>query len=319
MTTEFEAYLEVVRWLVWRDIGHRRAGTLGHAAAFVGTDSSGAPIELRRAGDQWRLVYATGRTEDVEGADLIGRAGKESIRLTHAVIEHDLPDLLFHSAVKAARESLVEAEQAEGGPAIEDDENDLEEEESDEESEAVFDFIMTTSAQDAAVRSSITAIVLAVAAAEAQVNRWTAARGGWTATEAEDEDKFDLVRKCKALANRMNVRLDIGRRPYQDLREVVKRRNDLVHSKPEEHLVPLIGSGTIPGRGLSVEARRSCKVVRDSMVAMARAISEQPPRYLANCPPTPPDDDDAWRMAIISTGMRDDPDFPKVADAATEE
>jgi hypothetical protein len=99
----------------------------------------------------------------------------------------------------------------------------------------------------------------------------------------------------------------------------VKLRDGFVHSKAEDQLVPLVGPTIVPGRSLSVEARWSCPVIRRSLVDLARAIGEDPPRYLANCPPCEPDDDEGWGAAVMMTGARDDPDFPKVSEMLAAE
>jgi hypothetical protein len=304
---EFEAYSEAVRWIVWGGIGTRRAGTLGYVVSLVGKDSAGSPIEARHLDtDAWRLMDAGGNTvRDLAGTELVGLAGGGSLTLTAAKIRQDLPALLFQAAVAAAEDSLTHVQKAEGGTGLVSD---------DPESGAAFEFMMAMSEQDAAVRSAIPATVFAVATAEAQVNGWAAERGGWVAAGKDDEDRLCLVQKCKALAAKAKVSLDVGRQPYQDLRAVVKRRDELVHAKSEEQLVPLVGPTTVQGRSLSVYARQSCSVVRRSLVDLARAIGEDPPRYLAYCPPCEPDDDEGWRRAVGMTGAREDPDFPKVMD-----
>jgi hypothetical protein len=70
---------------------------------------------------------------------------------------------------------------------------------------------------------------------------------------------------------------------------------------------------------MSVEARRACAKVRAALVHVARLPGEDPPRYLANCPPGDPEDDGAWGKRCSPHGRKDDPDFPKIMDRLSSE
>jgi hypothetical protein len=133
----------------------------------------------------------------VAGTELVGLAGGGTLTLTAARVRRDLPALLFQAAVTAAEDSLVHVQKAHRGTGLASN---------DPESDSPFEFMMAMSEQDAAVRSAIPATVLAVATAEAQVNAWAAERGGWM----DDEGKLSVVQKCKALAAKAKVPLDIG-------------------------------------------------------------------------------------------------------------
>jgi hypothetical protein len=313
MTPEdFEAYSEAVRWIVWGPF--RRAGTLGRIVALKGTDASGSPIQLVRVDDQtWRLVDGKGNTvRDISASDVVKEAGDGSLVLTHARTRHELPPLLFQSAVASAEASLHELQKAENPPPSPKDDD------SDPESRAAFDFIMVTHFQDGAIRPAVVAVILVVATAEAQVNAWAQEFGGWQVKGKDNEGRYGLVRKCEALAAKAGKTLDTQASPFRDLRSVVKRRNDFVHSSPAEEVVAMIGPDSIPGRALSLEARESCLIVRQSLVDLARVIGVEPPRYLAYCPPGRPDDEEEWGKASIWTGMRDDRDFPTAVEQAEE-
>jgi len=161
---------------------------------------------------------------------------------------------------------------------------------------------------DRSLRRSISAIGLAISAAEAQVNEWAVGEGGWT----ENEDRETLVKKMKTLAAKTGKNLDIGRSPFQNLHRQVRFRHDLIHPKALPQEVEL-GGTEAPGRGPSVEARQTCFFVRESLIYVARTIGVDAPRYLAYCPPSGYEDDDVWWNASGMTGARDDPDFPNLA------
>ncbi len=94
----------------------------------------------------------------------------------------------------------------------------------------------------------------------------------------------------------------------------MKFRNRLVHSEPEAQRLPLTGlQSPAPGRPVSVEARKSCLAVRQSLLAVAEATGRPAPRYLAYCPAGDAEDDELWATATVLTGLREDPDFPRLS------
>lgn len=304
MDQELSAYVEAVRWIVLP--GARRPGMLGKILSLIGQDASGADFELQRFGDAWELIGQSGETQELTAANVIARVGDGTYRFTHARVRRDLPGLLFQAAVKSAEDSVQHVRQAGVDSGRED--------EGDSESHVAFEFVMATSAQDAAVRSAIAGVVLAFAAAEAHVNEWADSLGGWEVVEGRDEDRFPIERKCLALASKVGVSLDIGRSPFQELATRAERRDGFVHARPEEALVALVGPESEPGRGPSLEARRACTVVRRVLVELALLLALRPPRYLIYCPPGDPGDDEMWRNAILFAGTREDPDFAKTVD-----
>jgi hypothetical protein len=168
-----------------------------------------------------------------------------------------------------------------------------------------------TSELDRAARASITSIVLAIAAGEAQVNRWAQTWGGWEA----NEDRLGVAEKCQVLAERVGHPVSLGEPPYQQLHQAMKRRHGFVHSVPVPEAVAVTGARALmPGSSISIEARQTCLAVRSSFVDLARRLDVPAPRYLAYCPPAPADDDAAWSSASLMTGVRFDPDFPTVSD-----
>lgn len=163
------------------------------------------------------------------------------------------------------------------------------------------------SSLDQSLRRSIAGAVLAISAAEAQVNEWAPDVGGWS----DNEDREPLVKKMKLVAEKASQSLDIGREPFQTLQRSVDYRNDLVHPKPEERQLDL-STPRAPGRDLSLRARETCLAVRKSLLMLADVLGVSRPPYLAYCPPGNFADDEAWSTAVVMTGLPDDPDFPKV-------
>jgi hypothetical protein len=169
-----------------------------------------------------------------------------------------------------------------------------------------FEAALGMSWLDESLRRSIAGVVLAVSAAEAQVNEWAEAAGGW----ATGEDKENLVRKMKRLAAKSSLWLNIGGAPFQRFQECVDFRHELVHPKANERELK-IASGPVPGLDLSLKARETCQLVRKSLIAVADVLGLSRPKYLAYCPPGDFRDDQLWSSAVVMAGVREDPDFPK--------
>lgn len=301
---------EVIRALVFAG---RPPGTGSTILGFSGHDSSGDAIELRRQGEEF-VLHPPGQTEKAElisVEDVLHRLSEKSIRLENLVMIPEVAEALFPHAVREAERSLGQYFQAIDQAASMGKGN-----EGDPDPLA---FVMWASALDRTIPASITAIVLSVATAEAQVNESMAMLGVREQEEASAGEKGPrlprIVPKLKALAAHGGQEIDVDTGPWSELRALVRRRNELVHSTPRETHVPLMGGGreTLPGYGWTLEARRACFTVRSALVALADICGLEPPRYLAYCPPAPPEDDDAWRAASIMTGARDDPDFPRAS------
>ena len=130
-----------------------------------------------------------------------------------------------------------------------------------------------------------------------------------------NEERLPAHEKCRALATRAHATIDLGESPWSDLRDAVEARKSIIHSNPMTKVVLLsVAAHRVPGYEQSLEARRACWAVRQSMVALAAILRTDPGSYLAYCPPGPAEDDDAWRNASVMTGMRADPDFPPLSE-----
>lgn len=281
---------------------------IGAASSFGGRSSAG-PATARRRNDGWIMEDASGITEAASLIELVA-TGKFVPRTVNVIPE--LAELLFKEAVGQAERSVLQVTKAAehleemraAGP-IEDG--------------VIGPWFMpwslATGELDRALRASLAATMLAIAAAEAQVNVWIVEHGGWTA----DEDRLGVAEKCKALAERVDRPISLGKAPFQALHVAVKRRNAYVHPRPLEQPLPAVGRrAAVPGRTASQEARGTCKAVRDAFLDLARRLEVTPPKYLAYCPPCAADDDDGWRSASVMTGTRPDPDFPRAGEERTE-
>lgn len=309
---------DLISWMFFPD---RRPGLLGTAERIAGTADGGRPAELRRAGAGWAFVVEDEVAETFQSpAEALVAIPRHSFVYTTAIVTARIADLLFQGAVEQAEEGLrlywqslamtirANMEMAKG--VVEP--NFL---------QAILavplddpiDFAIATGLLDRSLRRSVSAIGLAVSAAEAQVNDWVEELGGWR----EREDLETLVRKMKIVAAKAGSDLDIGRSPFQEMQSLVDFRHDITHPKPIPQDVRL-GGTEAPGHGPSVQARKTCSFVRRCLIEVAGAIGRAPPRYLAYCPPGRYDDDDAWRAAVIMTGARDDPDFPPIGSAGPD-
>lgn len=318
LTPEQVAHLrklsEMIAWLFYEE---RRPGLLGASERIVGRSNDGTDMVLVRSGAGWTLyadkVVLAEYRDMSETLEVIPNHGFEP---RSVVVIPRFADMLFRGAIEQAeaglnsylqsvaitirshREKVGELLPKEflarilkipiGGPV---------------------DAATGMRLLDLSVRQSIAAIVLAISAAESQVNEWVDALGGWS----NSEDAKSLVRKLKILAAKSSQTLDIGSAPFQDLNQCVKFRNQLVHPKPYEQEISLVSSQE-PGRDLSLRARRTCLRVRESLVRVADVLQLERPAYLAYCPPGDFSQDDIWGTASLLTGVREDPDFPRRPD-----
>lgn len=286
---------DLVGWLLLKN---RRPGMIGAAVGLRGKSTKG-PVELVRVSDdEWQLI--DGGESHVTTADLLRLMGTGAFFPMVVDVVPDLAAMLFMEAVHQAEISLSKVRSA--AQHLDDFRRDDNE---------VVAFVLMEGELDRAVRASIASIVLAIAAGEAQINRWADERGNWS----QSEDRLGLARKCEALAARVGRPVSLGASPYQELQQAVARRNAFVHSRSVAEEVPATGAKVpLPGRSMSVEARSTSLAVRRSFVDLARRLDVPPPSYLAYCPPAEPDDDAAWNAASVMTGVRPDPDFPPIAD-----
>lgn len=280
-------------WLIFDE---RRPGMVGSAVSFSGQGRSGR-AEVERIPTGWRLREGQEQRQltTAEVLQLVG-SGEFFPRTVNVV--PDLAALLFTEAVHQAEISvgrLLSAREHIATFA----ERDV--------AKNPIPWVLATGELDRSVRASIASMVLAVAAAEAQVNLWAESLGGWR----DREDRLPVTRKCQVLAVRVGQPVSLGEGPYQQLHQGAKRRNRFVHSRPVPEPVAVLGAKAVmPGSSISVEARSLCFAVRSSFIDLARRLGTPAPSYLAYCPPANPHDEAAWSSASIMTGTRSDPDFP---------
>lgn len=290
--------LEAMRWLIF---GDRRPGALGRTTAFLGM-AGGSPYRVELSAEGWR--GPDGKL--LNDQDLVKQLISPGFGVKAVAVIPEVAPLLFQGGieqVEAAHRQLMEAAR----------EIDIEGDVSDE---SWLQFIMATSALDKSLRHSSAAVMLCLAAAEAQVNAWAESLGGWgEQVNGRSEDWLPLVDKLGVLSTRKGRSLDKGRKPISDLAAAVKLRNELVHSKPVEQSLAL-GSlvAREPARWLCVEARRSAIAIRECLVRVSAVLGEEPPHYLIYCPEADPEDDEKWVGVVILTGVRDDSVFPKVSE-----
>jgi hypothetical protein len=307
---ELEAIAETVRWMM---LPSGRPGIAAELVEIVGVDSEGNPASLKPAGEAW-VLQAGGKELRLRGEEAVKVMGEGGFKPEEAAVKRGLAKWLFQVAVTAAEQSVIALTNAarrwSEGPDL-DWEGETEEWESEEEQE-VATWLLSSFDLDKVLQQAPVATVAAVAAAEAQVNEWADLRGGWLV----GEDELALNEKCKLLARKEGGSLNFADKGWSWLCEAIDERHAIVHNKPGQPLrVPLAGKGApLPGRNDSLRARKSCFGVRATLVGLARVLGEDPPRYLAMCPPGSPEDDGEWLGAVIRTGMRDDPDFPKTVD-----
>ena len=272
---------------------------IGAAVAFRGKTPRGGAV-LERSGDGWLLVGETDQSKTLATAGVLELVGTGEFFPLSVDVVPDLAEMLFKEAVQQAEQSLERVHAARThSESLRDASSDPN----------PISWVMATSELDRAVRSGITSVVLAIAAAEAQINAWASSLGGWS----ESEDRLAVGEKCKTLAARVRDPIGLNAPPYQQLHVATKRRNSFLHSMPVPQPVPVTGSrAPAPGLSISLEARSTCLAVRSSFVDLARRLRMTPPAYLAYCPPTRADDDAAWSSATVMTGTRADPDFPPI-------
>jgi hypothetical protein len=276
----------------------RPPGMLGRPGRIEG-EWEGESATLTHTADEysWSLLQRGVRTDFGPG-EVIGPVVEGRFMPGKLFVIPDLAELLYKEAVWQAELSVTHclrvtqsAEELLGGT----------------EPEILANtYILGSSALDRAVRAAIASIVLGVATTEAQTNAWVAEHGGW---DEELQDKMGLIDKIKFLSRRGSVALLPGQRPLQDLKKVVDRRNELIHSKPMEQAMDFDAPWR-PGRMLSEEARFSCLTIRKVLIALAASLSMPAPGYLSYCPPGDFRDEASWAKATVLTGIRDDPDFP---------
>jgi hypothetical protein len=314
-----QAYRRLADLISWMFYPERRPGLLGTADRIIGRVPAGS-AELVRDGEGWLFVADGVPVERFSTpADALEVIPRHAFKAEQVIVTARIADLLFHSAVEEAEEGLRLYWQSLGhmvqsSPELA--ERGVIERSFLERILAVplddpVDFALATGLLDRSLRRSLAPIGLAISAAEAQVNEWAAVSGGW----AGREDRQPLVKKLAILAEKWGAPLDSGGPPLDELQEVVAFRNDVIHPNAIPQDVEL-GGTEAPGRGPSVQARRTCFVVRSSLITVAHAAGLPSPDYLKYCPPGPYEDDEVWRGAVLMTGAREDPEFPRASRSA---
>lgn len=150
---------------------------------------------------------------------------------------------------------------------------------------------------DEAVRAGTAAIVLAVAAVEAQVDEWARVKGGWR-PQHKRRDRTDgslpLVQRCQTVAGYYHVALDIGQSPWQELRALVIQRNAIMHGHAEQAGFQASTAERFPARVWIRQAYLACGSAKAALDQLAAAVGEASPPFLRACPVVPAMDDATW-------------------------
>lgn len=280
--------------LGWLLSAGRRPGVPGKC---IGLSRRRSEPELRLEDGQW-WDHREVPLAPIEVSAILEKNAAGDLPLHYAHIELGIADLLFQEAVARGQASVLHLEKGE---------RHIVSLLAEAEPTGIMAYVLAAGEYDRALRAAAAAIVLAIAAGEAQVNEWADRMGGWS----DDEWTLPVHEKCRVLSERAGNGLELGRPPLQDLAGAVVWRKRIVHGDAHCFAVQLGGEASFrPGHSLSVEARRACFAVRQCLVATADRLGLPAPDYLAYCPPVEPTDDAAWRTAEILTGTREDPDFP---------
>lgn len=303
---------ELISWLFYDD---RRLGLLDRCERVEGKSRNGQVASLSRHGSGWELRVNDAHVSTLKDFGEVLRAiTKHGFVAERVVLAPRFADMLFQGAVEQTEAGLARYHEylSKRQQAKSEKTGDLQPNEFFAMVLGIpiagpFEAAVGMSALDESIRRSIAGIILAISAAEAQINEWVVALGGWS----RNEDGKTLVRKMKALAAKGSRTLNTGQDPYQALQSCVDFRNDLVHPKPKEREL-ILASPQAPGRDLSLRARQTCFLVRQTLVEIADLLGLTRPRYLAYCPAGDFKDEAVWATAVVMTGVRDDPDFPKL-------
>jgi len=168
----------VIGWLMSGK--HRRPGMLGAAVSLRG-QAGPSKATLTRTGDGWEFATPDAR-EDLATADVLALIGTGKFFPRTVDVVPDLAELLFQEAVHQGEQSLLQLSAARSSveELLERDRADI-----------VGPFVMASASLDRSVRASIGSIVLAIASAEAQANRWAGLLGGWQG----GEDRLSVAKR----------------------------------------------------------------------------------------------------------------------------
>ena len=205
----------VIGWLMSGE--HRRPGMLGAAVSLQGR-AGPSKAQLTRSRDGWELATPDA-SENLATVDVVALIGTGKFFPRTVDVVPELAELLFQEAVHQAEQSLLQLSAARSS---------VEEHLERDPANILGPFVMASASLDRSVRASIGSIVLAIASAEAQANRWADILGGWQG----GEDRLSVAAKAQVLADRCGVSISLGTTPYQELANAIKRRNSLVHAMP---------------------------------------------------------------------------------------
>jgi hypothetical protein len=292
-------------------------GVFSHLQALEGQGRDGRPAQVTPTGATWSVSYADGTSIEGTLTEIANEILEGRFQPTAAVVRPNLAEALYKAAVWQAQESTVALWRAQTGQFEESDDPDDDAEAmtgAEAEADDSFEIILVWTYLERASFRALMSVVFAVATAEAQLNTWSLLRGGWSSGPKGDEDRLDPAEKVKALTRKWNKRIDYGDPAWSWFCEAVANRHGIVHSKPEVERVPIGGGSTVGAERETEKARRACLGVRGVLIAVAKAMGVEPPRYLAMAPPGDPADPRPWATAVVLTGVRDDPDFPKTTE-----
>jgi hypothetical protein len=280
---------ELMRWVVL----DRPPGIHGSAAKITSHRNSSA--ELRRTPDSWVYVDDAGQARAVTVQEMLDLVDSGQFRPVYVHVQPDTMETLFKRAVTLAAASVqglrrvsARLEQREQAPDV-------------------MLFVENSHDLDESLASAMLSIVAAIAAGEAQLNAW--AHSGL----APDREG-GLHERLTNFASNHGHPLTLSEGPLAALGRTVDRRNDVIHGSTALEQYSF-RQGLTPGRTESVNARKACIAVRQSLLLVATTLGLEKPRYLAYCPAARADDDNAWATAVLLTGTRPDPDFPTVAES----
>lgn len=276
----------------------RPPGMRGHAVRIVAGRRSRA--ELRRIESGWVFVDGAGVEHAVNAAEAIALVHDGVFKPRRVHIRPEIAPILFKQAVERAQDSVNRINRVTASRKQAD-------------KDPLWLYLMNSHELDEAVASALVSTTSAVAAAEAQLNDWAEERS-WPPPIGDRGVDFKLA----ALAAEYGHTIALGSGVMQKLRVAIDRRNDIMHGSLNTVDLPLVGgSSPAPGTTESLAARETCRVVRHSLILVASKIDAQPPTYLAYCPDVPPEDTNTWQSAVVLTGVRDDPVFPKAGEPSS--
>lgn len=292
---------QILNTFGWLMIPMRRPGALGCPARIEGRRANGEPAVLEAVGERWAFVGETEPRRMYEPHELIAVMAEE-FRPLRLHLKADFASEFFAAAVRHLDRGDAHFAKAVGHSAgVASGHGDID----------PMAWVMWAGEVDRAMTEAASAILLALATAEAQANAWADAKGVSRTDARSGRSQPALIDALIDVAATAGHVVQLGRGPFQELRFAVDQRNDLVHARGIKP-IDLRAAPFVPGLAQVVDARRCVRGVRLALVEVARALGELTGvRYLASCPLSDPNDHEEWRSAYIRSGLRADPDFPR--------